>query len=324
MQGLPRRGEGYGQATPEEDGFDWVKSPQELQEFLEPELLQVDQFARVLNVGCGTSDLSYFLAQKGWQNILSVDCSADCIAAMQAKYAALAPQLAWRTVDMARCAAELPVDHSFGLIVDKGTLDCMLCAGVDDVVRMFIHVHRLLEVGGVYLVVSYHPRDYLMPLMQSTLAEHGAFDLSPYPLHLGGPEGAPSDRQGSDTGSVILMKKLADDPEPTLEHFLEQARRWFDTTVALTVLPAEALRVRTDFAKLCPRCQGQDAMVEECNHPLDLPVAYRLLIADPLLRSEYTESEFADDVAAFCANGKAASTRSLTAEEGLRFLRECG
>eukprot|EP00958_Prasinococcus_capsulatus_P028199 scaffold6405_cov390-Prasinococcus_capsulatus_cf.AAC.4 len=25
-------------------------------------------------------------------------------------------------------------------------------------------------------------------------------------------------------------------------------------------------------------------MVEECNHPLDLPVAYRLLIADPLLR----------------------------------------
>eukprot|EP00958_Prasinococcus_capsulatus_P028196 scaffold6405_cov390-Prasinococcus_capsulatus_cf.AAC.1 len=57
----PRQRETRGQRT----FLEWMLRVAELQEFLEPELLQVDQFARVLNVGCGTSDLSYFLAQVG-------------------------------------------------------------------------------------------------------------------------------------------------------------------------------------------------------------------------------------------------------------------
>jgi hypothetical protein len=61
------------------------------------------------------------------------------------------------------------VDASFGGVLDKGTLDALLCGDSDvaDSAAMLAEVHRLLAPGGSYLMVtSAAPRSrlrYLLP-----------------------------------------------------------------------------------------------------------------------------------------------------------------
>ena len=44
---------------------------------------------------------------------------------------------------------------------------------------------------------------------------------------------------------------------PTLDSFLNHTRNWFDTTVALSISPSEAQRVRRDFANLSKGSEGK-------------------------------------------------------------------
>jgi ubiquinone/menaquinone biosynthesis C-methylase UbiE len=48
-------------------------------------------------------------------------------------------------------------DDEFNFIIDKATLDCVLCAdgGVQDSEKVLKEVYRLLADGGVYVCISY-------------------------------------------------------------------------------------------------------------------------------------------------------------------------
>lgn len=50
---------------------------------------------------------------------------------------------------MSDCGESLPNNTSFGLVIDKCTLDCMICSGIDAVAKMFLHVHRYIYKGLV-------------------------------------------------------------------------------------------------------------------------------------------------------------------------------
>ncbi|GAX10036.1 hypothetical protein FisN_25Lh115 [Fistulifera solaris] len=56
-------------------------------------------------------------------------------------------------------------DGSFDLVVDKSTLDCTLCADRSSA-ALLVEMYRLLGPNGVYLVVSFHNKELMLPLLR--------------------------------------------------------------------------------------------------------------------------------------------------------------
>jgi hypothetical protein len=56
---------------------------------------------------------------------------------------------------------------SFDLVVDKSTLDCTLCSDCSATASFLMEIYRTLKVnGGVYLVISFHELDLILPLLE--------------------------------------------------------------------------------------------------------------------------------------------------------------
>jgi hypothetical protein len=56
---------------------------------------------------------------------------------------------------------------SFDLVVDKSTLDCTLCSDCSATASFLMEIYRTLKVnGGVYMVISFHELDLILPLLE--------------------------------------------------------------------------------------------------------------------------------------------------------------
>ena len=56
---------------------------------------------------------------------------------------------------------------SFDLVVDKSTLDCTLCSDCSATASFLMEIYRTLKVnGGVYLVISFHELELILPLLE--------------------------------------------------------------------------------------------------------------------------------------------------------------
>lgn len=105
----------------------------------------------MLNVGCGTSDVGPKLASEPGlhAHVTDVDSSSSAVRIMKARHLGLDKY----SCDMAD-ALNLPFpDGTFDAVVDKGTLDSLLCHSVEDAETMATEVHRVLAKGGVFLQV---------------------------------------------------------------------------------------------------------------------------------------------------------------------------
>jgi hypothetical protein len=82
---------------------------------------------RTLVVGCGNSLLSEELHRDGLCDVLSTDFSEVVIDQMTQRYQVSLPSLQFKTVE----AQQVHRDHpeEFDVVVDKGTLDAVLCSG---------------------------------------------------------------------------------------------------------------------------------------------------------------------------------------------------
>jgi SAM-dependent methyltransferase len=176
--------------------FEWLTSPASL----EPHLLAALDAAkassssltsscvdakdrRVLHIGCGSSVLAEVLLERhqfGVKEVVNVDNDGDTLRGMQKrweqKHASSRQQLLQRDgddgilrflqVDLSHEKIPVLDNHSFDLVVDKSTLDCLLCSETA-VVGLLGEVHRLLKVSGVYLVISFHPVKFLRSLLEN-------------------------------------------------------------------------------------------------------------------------------------------------------------
>ncbi|GLT39685.1 hypothetical protein SLA2020_138630 [Shorea laevis] len=139
--------------------FDWYQRYSSLRPFVRK---YVPTAARVLMVGCGNALMSEDMVQDGYEDVMNIDISSVAIEVMRRKYEHV-PQLKYMLMDV-RDMSFFP-DESFDSIIDKGTLDSLMCGSDAPIssARMLGEVSRLLKPGGTYMLITYGDPTVRMP-----------------------------------------------------------------------------------------------------------------------------------------------------------------
>ncbi|KAL4561977.1 hypothetical protein LXL04_034163 [Taraxacum kok-saghyz] len=98
--------------------------------------------------------MSEDMVKDGYENIMNVDISCVAIEMMRRKYEHI-PQLKYLQMDVRDMG--FFVDNSFDSVIDKGTLDSLMC-GTDaplSASQMLGEVSRILKPGGIYMLITY-------------------------------------------------------------------------------------------------------------------------------------------------------------------------
>ncbi|XP_026658615.2 EEF1A lysine methyltransferase 4 isoform X4 [Phoenix dactylifera] len=98
--------------------------------------------------------MSEDMVKDGYVDIMNIDISSVVVEMMRKKYAHV-PQLKYMQMDVRDM--NFFQDESFDCVIDKGTLDSLMC-GTDaplSVSQMLEEVNRLLRPGGIYMLITY-------------------------------------------------------------------------------------------------------------------------------------------------------------------------
>jgi len=131
---------------------------------------------RTLIVGCGNSDLSENMYDDGFTNQISIDYSEVVIQKMVESLKDK-PSIKFETMD---CRDLRYKDGEFDLIIDKGTLDAILC-GNDSAKNssdMLDQCSRVLKPGGIFFIFTYgQPQSRLSYLEKPKLSWSVAYQV---------------------------------------------------------------------------------------------------------------------------------------------------
>ena len=139
---------------------------------------------KIMNVGCGTSKMGEIILQALASRM--EELSATTLVNVDNDKGAL-EQMRSRGINSNRCgyyycdyafdpviyrdALDSPVHFkpgTFDLVIDKSTLDCLLCT--ENVASGLLYeAMRLLKPGSCYLVLSFRPRELMEPILTSGL-----------------------------------------------------------------------------------------------------------------------------------------------------------
>ena len=122
--------------------FDW-------EEYFEENIGKLGICSPVLVVGCGNSVMSKKMEECGIAPIVSMDISRVVCHTM-------AERTGGCYVPMDVCAMQFR-DESFDCVIDKGTLDAVLCGQgyAENVTKMMKEIARVLTVGGTFLEITF-------------------------------------------------------------------------------------------------------------------------------------------------------------------------
>lgn len=140
----------------------------------------------VLHVGCGSSLLGEHLLEDleyNVQYVLNVDSDDETLQRMKRRWESKnfsngfcetvpvrknSKILDFQRIELSNYDTKIDApDNFFDMIVDKSTLDCLLCSPDEAVAALLTEAYRLLKPdGGVYLIVSFQSVGLLLPLLQ--------------------------------------------------------------------------------------------------------------------------------------------------------------
>ena len=91
---------------------------------------------------------------EGYKHITNNDISPICIKSMKRRNDKVRPMMKWDVMDIREMSYR---DESFDLIIDKSTIDALLCGSQAhlNVALMMKECQRVLKTGGVYVAISY-------------------------------------------------------------------------------------------------------------------------------------------------------------------------
>ncbi|KAM1468989.1 hypothetical protein ACFX14_039709 [Malus domestica] len=140
--------------------FDWYQRYSSLRPFVRH---FIPTSSPVLMVGCGNAVMSEDMVKDGYEDIMNIDISSVAINMMKRKYEHI-PQLKYMQMDV-RDMSFFP-DESFDGVIDKGTLDSLMCGNDAPIsaAQMLGEVSRLLKPGGIYMLqITYGDPTVRMP-----------------------------------------------------------------------------------------------------------------------------------------------------------------
>lgn len=150
-----------------EEAFEWLVSSERFVQELEPQLAGLPRAARVLHLGCGTSDVHNHLRRRGFTNITNVDYEPLAIERSRALEEAAfghtvmeyvvadATRLCSREADGDEASPTLDWAGQFDLVVDKSTADAISCGGEAALRALAMGVRGCLAKDGVWISMSY-------------------------------------------------------------------------------------------------------------------------------------------------------------------------
>ena len=210
--------------------FDWLTSAASLESILCP-MLCSESTNQVLHVGCGSSTLGELLIEDTRYNVsrvVNVDCDTETLQRMEQRWKHKVDQsrstnntLVEEAMEFVTADFTLPdalrhyTEHSsniskFDVVLDKSTLDCMLCSDTG-AIGLFLETYRCLkEDGGVYLVISFHPSDFILPLLQNLPGAHWDVVCTSIPRQMEQLKRVESNNMLSN-GSVAKLGNVTDD-----------------------------------------------------------------------------------------------------------------
>ena len=136
----------------EDQAFDWLEDYTAIKPVLEPLLPSTD--AAILVLGCGNSNFSSSLYDDGYRYIVNIDISPIVIEQMKRRNSAR-PEMVFTEMDVRKLEFHA---NSFDLVVDKSTMDALLCSESNaflSVAEMTREIQRVLKPAGNYLSISY-------------------------------------------------------------------------------------------------------------------------------------------------------------------------
>lgn len=147
--------------TRDPEPFDWYQRWSGVRDVLLPFL---EEKSQILVIGCGNSRLSEEMYDEGFTNITNVDISNVVIKAMQDKYKEK-QGMSFAQMDV---KALENAEGSFNIVVDKGTLDSILCGeqSTHNVHKALSEITRVLDPKGVYVSISHGQPSYRLSYLQ--------------------------------------------------------------------------------------------------------------------------------------------------------------
>eukprot|EP00928_Gymnodinium_smaydae_P079287 TRINITY_DN63255_c0_g1_i1.p1 TRINITY_DN63255_c0_g1~~TRINITY_DN63255_c0_g1_i1.p1 ORF type:complete len:227 (+),score=45.52 TRINITY_DN63255_c0_g1_i1:57-683(+) len=147
--------------TRDPEPFDWYQRWAGLKDTL---IEYVRPAHAILMLGAGNSRLSEEMFEEGYQTITNIDISSVVVKAMQEKYRDK-PGMSYSQMDGR--AMEL-ADGSFDIVLDKATLDSILCGegSTHNAQKYLQEASRVLKSSGVYIAISHGQPSYRLTYLQ--------------------------------------------------------------------------------------------------------------------------------------------------------------
>jgi hypothetical protein len=132
---------------------------------------------QALHVGCESSTVGEFLVQEmGFGKVVNVDRDEETMGQMEERWRDIVAQqkkdglatlqlskMEFVTMDFTKEHLPAKYKNTFDLVLDKGTLDCILCSDIATSSMLLQIYCTLKEAGGVYMVFSFTIWIYRVP-----------------------------------------------------------------------------------------------------------------------------------------------------------------
>eukprot|EP00937_MAST-01D_sp_MAST-1D-sp2_P005598 g5598.t1 len=284
--------------------------------------------AAALVLGCGTSNLSAELVQAGGlcSRCVSVDDDASVIQHMRERCEDGSQRLCWLKADLndPRALAVAGVRAGeFDVVVDKSTLDAMLCS--EDASGVLCTAAAALRVGGLFISVSLYGEALLRKLLADSPVGSSAFAAADFEFR--SYERAAADGARAPRVSVVCMRKCANAAD---EHGVRRAMRdhiartldWFHREHQPLLTCGRERELRAAFTARCAACARASSNADagagaHAARALPLADAYDVMFGAEE-RSEYCFEDFEHDAMAMRCGDGSGSMHSGGSQGGIR------
>jgi len=158
----------WDQRFAEEDSYEWLASYEDIRSIINNTLRKIGSKAKILQLGCGNSQLALDLYNDGFEDVTNIDVSEVVIDKMRLKY----PFLKFVKMDMTNLEFE---EEQFDLVIEKATLDALLVdskspwdlasKGSKQVLEALHNVKSVLRPGGVFMSITFSQPHFRVPLL---------------------------------------------------------------------------------------------------------------------------------------------------------------